>query len=182
MTKVYDTNKFLVKEMKQDILFLKYLSNTYVARSSLDNSVTIWDPNTDVTILKYTKHTNVVEGLDQIDNDTLVSASYDKTIQIWRISTGETLKIINTSTWARYVRILPDGIHLACGLDSKDNNLVIYDLYTDDFVLYLKGHSNTVYSLDILSEQYMASASSDSSVIVWDLNSYTVKFNLTGYF
>lgn len=163
-----------------NILFLKYLTNGYVASSSIDNSVTIWDPKTDLTFRRYTNHMNVVEGLDQIDNDTMVSAAYDRTIQIWRMSTGETLKVINTSTWARYVRVMPDRIHIACGLDSHRNNLVIYNMITLEFVRYLNGHTDTVYSLEILSDQYMASASADASVIVWDMISFKVKFNLTG--
>jgi WD40 repeat protein len=63
------------------------------------------DTLTWTSIQRYTNHTNTVYSVDQIDNDTMVSGSYDKTIRIWKISTGETLKTINVSTSVYVVRV-----------------------------------------------------------------------------
>ena len=47
------------------ILFLKYLPlNDYVASSSYDATVNVWNPNTGESILKYKGHSQTVYGLD----------------------------------------------------------------------------------------------------------------------
>jgi WD40 repeat protein len=56
--------------------------NGYVASCSYDTTVNIWNPNTGESIQKYTQHTDTVFGLDQIDEDTLVSGSSDLTIHL----------------------------------------------------------------------------------------------------
>ena len=77
------------------ILFLKYLSNGYVASSSLYNPVNIWDPHTWTSIRQYKMHSDDVNCIDQINEDTIVSGSRDKSIHIWSINTGETINKIN---------------------------------------------------------------------------------------
>ena len=67
---------------------LKYLpfKNGYVASASADKTVNVWDTLTWTSIQRYTNHTMTVFSLDQIDNDTMVSGSDDRTIQIWKIT------------------------------------------------------------------------------------------------
>ena len=67
-----------------EIRHLKYLpyKNGYVASASADTTVNVWNILTLTSIQRYTNHTGVVNSLDQIDNDTMVSGSRDQTIQI----------------------------------------------------------------------------------------------------
>ncbi len=163
---------------------LKYLPfiNGYVASASGDNTVNVWNALTWTSIQKYTNHTNWVLTLDQIDNDTMVSGSYDYRIRIWKISTGETLKIIIVNTGVYVVRVFSiEYKQILCGTGGTTNNIRIYNYSTGNLVRTLNGHSGNVRSIEMLSKQFMASGSDDQRVIIWDLSSYSIKYNLTGH-
>jgi WD40 repeat protein len=150
--------------------------------ASADKTVNVWNTLTMTSIGKYTNHTNLVYSLDQIDNDTMVSGSYDKTIRIWKISTGETLQTINVNVAVYVVRVFSiEYKQIVCGKNGASNNLQIYNYETGSLIQTLNGHSNHVYSIEMLSEQFMASGGHDKSVIIWDLSSYSIKYTLTGH-
>jgi WD40 repeat protein len=163
-----------------DIKFLKYLSiNGYVASASNDTTINVWDPNTWLSIRHYKNHSKMVFGLDQIDNDTIASVSLDRTIHVWSISTGKTLKIINAGL-AHYVKTLSNGL-IVCGLASTFNNLMIYNYSSGELVNSLNGHNDSVESIEVLNEKFLASGSLDSKVIIWDLKRNLSKFILIGH-
>jgi len=153
-----------------------------VASASVDKTVNVWNTLTWTSIQRYTYHKNTVNSLDQIDNDTMVSGSDDQTIQIWRISTGETVNIMNLSSRVYAVRVFSIKYQLiVCGTAGSSNNLQIYNYYTGDLIRTLIGHSSNVRSIEMLSEQFMVSGGQDQKVIIWDLTSYSIKYTLTGH-
>jgi WD40 repeat protein len=153
-----------------------------MASASEDDNVIIWNTLTWTSIQKYTSHTDWVFSLDQIDNDTMVSGSRDNTIRIWKISTGETLKRINVNSRVNVVRVFSiEYKQIVCGLESLSNNLQIYNYSTGDLIRTLNGHTNNVNSIEMLSEQFMASGADDQIVIIWDLSSYAIKYTLRGH-
>ena len=112
------------------IWHLKYLPfrDGYVASASQDKTVNVWDTLTWKSIRKYTNHTSAVYSLDQIDNDTMVSCSSDQTIRIWKISTGQTLKIINAGAQVIVVRVFSiEYKQIVCGKNGSSENLQIYN-------------------------------------------------------
>jgi WD40 repeat protein len=149
--------------------------NGYVASCSEDTTVNVWNPNTGEFIQKYTQHTEQVLCLDQIDGDTLVSGSEDKTIHIWEISTGLTLKIIDVGDSVFSIKSLSNGL-IAFGLGK---NINIYEYSTGKLIQTLIGHSGGVRSIELLNDQFMASGSHDKRVIIWDLYSYSIKYELS---
>jgi COMPASS component SWD3 len=153
-----------------------------VASASQDNTVNVWNTLTFTSIRKYTGHTGTVNSLDQIDNDTMVSGSYDQTIQIWKISTGETLKIITFNVYVVVVRVFSiENKQIVCGLNDNSNNLKIFNYETSNLTKTLIGHFSSVLSIEMLSEQFLASGGNDGSVIIWYLSSYSIKYTLTGH-
>jgi WD40 repeat protein len=152
----------------------------YVASTSNDSNINVWDPNTWRSIRHYKNHSKIVFGLDQIDSDTIVSVSRDRTIHLWSISTGETLRKINTTFWGFSVKALSNGL-VVCGLASTYDNLMIYKYSTGDLVNSLNGHNDSVESIEILNEQFIASGSLDEKVIIWDLKTNLSKFTFTGH-
>jgi WD40 repeat protein len=163
---------------------LKHLSykNGYVASASADNTVNIWEALTWTSIRRYLGHSNWVFSLDQIDNDTMVSGSNDKTIRIWKISTGETLKTINANASVYAVRVFSiEYKQIVCGKSGGSNNLQIYNYETGDLTRSLSVHSSDVWSIEMLSEQFMATGGKDFLVVIWDLSSYSIKYTLTGH-
>ena len=118
---------------KKRIWHLKYLpyKNGYMASASQDYTVNVWNTLTWISIRNYSNHTSVVYSVDQIDNDTMVSGSYDQTIRIWKISTGETLKIINANGAVFVVRVFSiEYKQIVCGLNDNTNNIQIYNYNT----------------------------------------------------
>jgi WD40 repeat protein len=166
------------------IRHLKYLpyNNGYVASASADKTVNVWDTLTFTSIQRYKNHTMTVYCLDQIDNDTMISGSDDQTIQIWKISTSETLKIINVGASVFVVRVFSVvNKQFVCGIGATSDNLRIYNYSTGVLIRTLNGHSSRVWSIEMLSEQFMASGSNDKRLVIWDLFSYTIKYTLTGH-
>jgi WD40 repeat protein len=183
----FDNNTFakISPKLHADTIWhLKYLpyKNGFMASASADTTVNIWNTLTWTSIQRYTAHTHWVNSLDQIDNDTMVSGSWDRTIRIWKISTGETLNIINVTTRVYVVRVFSvEYKQIVCGKAGSINNLEIYNYETSALIRTLSGHSVAVYSIEMLSEQFMASGGVDRRLIIWDLFSYSIIYNLTGH-
>ncbi len=166
------------------ILFLKYLPlNGYVASCSADTTVNVWNPNTGESIQKFTRHTNWVYGLEQIEDDVIVSVSMDKAIQIWKISTGEIIKTINVGAGIYVVKVLSNQFQqlIVCGLATNENNIEIFTYTSGELVKTLNGHTNRVTTIEILNEQFIASSGFDFKVNIWDFNNYSIKYTLIGH-
>jgi len=166
----------------QRIIYLKYLSNGYIASGSADYTVSIWDPYTWSLKRKYIEHLKEVYCIDQIDTDILVSASLDSTLRIWRISTGQTISKIELPATTYTVRALSNGL-IICGLYGVPlENLLIFN-YTTTRLLAQKliGHQKTVYTIEIFTDDLIASGGSDNKVIVWNLTTFTSKYTFSGH-
>jgi WD40 repeat protein len=183
----YDSNKVLISTVAAihtaKINFLKYLCNenlNYVASSSSDSTIIIWDLATWTLVQKYTGHTNEVYGLNQIDDDTLVSGSSDKMVNIWKISTGATLKTFNAGTTVFSVRVLLLREQIVFGYGSS-GQLDIINYSSMTVANSLVEHTDVIFSIEVLSENFIGSGSKDTKVIIWDLNTNAKKYTLTGH-
>ena len=127
------------------IIFLKSLSSNLVASVSHDNTINIWNRQSWSSMQVFKGHRNVI-SLDQIDDDTMVSGSYDDTTRLilWKISTGDTLKLINVDEWVNFVGVLSNGL-IACALASSAQNLRIYNHATESLVNTLDGRLFACY-------------------------------------
>ncbi|RWA13151.1 hypothetical protein EKO27_g1945 [Xylaria grammica] len=98
--------------------------------------------------------------------DTLVSGSYDNTVRVWRISTGETLHVLQGHTQKVYSVVL-DVERNRCISGSMDSFVKIWDLETGSCLYTLEGHSLLVGLLDLRDER-LVSAAADSTLRIWD--------------
>lgn len=98
--------------------------------------------------------------------DTLVSGSYDSTVRVWKISTGEVLHRLNGHTSKVYSVIL-DHERKRCISGSMDTMVKVWSLETGACLLNLEGHTSLVGLLD-LSHGRLVSAAADSSLRIWD--------------
>ena len=57
----------------------------------------------------YIEYKKLVDGLDQIDEDTLVIGSSDHKIHLLKISSGETLRTIDVGDYVFSVKSLPNS-------------------------------------------------------------------------
>ncbi|KAK4661258.1 E3 ubiquitin ligase complex SCF subunit scon-2 [Podospora pseudopauciseta] len=111
-------------------------------------------------------HTNGVTCL-QLDDHILATGSYDATIKIWNIETGEEIRTLRGHT--RGIRALQfDDSKLISG--SLDNTIKIWNWHTGECISTLAGHTDGVVSLHF-EGQLLASGSIDKSVKIFDFNS-----------
>ncbi|KAL1594454.1 SCF ubiquitin ligase complex subunit cdc4 [Paraconiothyrium brasiliense] len=98
--------------------------------------------------------------------DTLVSGSYDCTVRVWKISTGEVLHRLQGHSQKVYSVVL-DTERNRCISGSMDNMVKVWSLDTGACLFTLEGHTSLVGLLD-LSHERLVSAAADSTLRIWD--------------
>jgi F-box and WD-40 domain protein CDC4 len=111
--------------------------------------------------------------------DTLVSGSYDCTVRVWKISTGETVHRLQGHTQKVYSVVL-DYDRNRCISGSMDNLVKIWSLDTGSILYTLDGHSSLVGLLDLHSER-LVSAAADSTLRIWDPDNGQCKATLSAH-
>ncbi|MEH2047800.1 nSTAND1 domain-containing NTPase, partial [Nostoc sp.] len=111
----------------------------------------------------------------------LASASRDKTIKIWDVSSGQLLKTLTGhSDSVISVAYSPNGQQLASA--SWDKTIKIWDVSSGQLLKTLTGHSSKVISVAYsLNGQQLASASTDKTIKIWDVSSGQLLKTLTGH-
>jgi WD40 repeat protein len=156
-------------------------NTNYAATCSDDATVKIWNVSSSFNwtlITTYSQHSSYVYGLEWLDNDTLASGSFDKTIKLWSPTTGQTKLTIQTNQEVSSLKLLNANIHLAAcaGVDIN-----IYNINDGNLVSSLKGQTSIVFDLVQISADLLASSSDDRTVRIWNLTTNTCKFILTGH-
>ena len=104
------------------------------------------------------------------DSAQLISGSFDKTIKLWQLDTGE---VIETLTDDRRkgvfaLAVSPDGKLLASG--SWDERIELWDLETGKLLQHLTHHQASVRSLAISPDsKTLVSGSFDRTIVLWSL-------------
>jgi WD40 repeat protein len=128
------------------------------------------------------------------DGKQIVSASQDKTVRVWDIETGKTVRIIRGETGAgnwgaiNAMALSPDGRWLAVGglLHHTDRAVVgairLYDFSSGTLETLLKGHDGFVFALAFSADsKRLISGSSDKTAILWDLSTRRQLLRLSGH-
>ncbi|CZR57132.1 related to cell division control protein CDC4 [Phialocephala subalpina] len=111
--------------------------------------------------------------------DTLVSGSYDNTVRVWKISTGETIHRLQGHAMKVYSVVL-DHKRNRCISGSMDTFVKIWSLETGACLFTLEGHSSLVGLLD-LSDERLVSAAADSTLRIWDPENGQCKSTLSAH-
>ncbi|WP_017659968.1 WD40 repeat domain-containing protein [Baaleninema simplex] len=106
------------------------------------------------------------------DNELLVSASFDKTIQVWRLKTGESLGVLSEhDSPVCALAVSPDGFLLASG--SWDKTVKLWDLQKQSLVETLADEeeaAGSVRSLAVSPDgQFAASGWFEGIVQIWQV-------------
>lgn len=111
--------------------------------------------------------------------DTLVSGSYDCTVRVWKISTGETIHRLQGHT-AKVYSVVLDHKRNRCISGSMDNMVRIWDLNTGSLKYTLEGHTSLVGLLDLNCDK-LVSAAADSTLRIWDPENGQCKATLSAH-
>lgn len=110
-------------------------------------------------------HHNSVRAI-AAHGDTLISGSYDCTVRVWKISTGDLIHRLQGHSQKVYSVVL-DHERSRCISGSMDNLVKVWDLTTGECLFNLEGHTSLVGLLD-LSHDRLVSAAADSTLRIWD--------------
>ncbi|KAF2493325.1 WD repeat-containing protein pop1 [Lophium mytilinum] len=111
--------------------------------------------------------------------DTLISGSYDCTVRVWKISTGETVHRLQGHAQKVYSVVL-DHARKRCISGSMDNMVKVWSLETGQCLFNLEGHTSLVGLLD-LSHERLVSAAADSTLRIWDPENGQCKSTLSAH-
>ncbi|KAI1001923.1 Cell division control protein 4 [Podosphaera aphanis] len=125
-----------------------------------------------------TGHAHSVRAISA-HQDTLVSGSYDNTVRVWKISTGETIHKLVGHTMKVYSVVL-DHKRARCISGSMDNLVKIWSIETGTCLFTLEGHSSLVGLLDLSGER-LVSAAADSTLRIWDPENGMCKSTLSAH-
>ncbi|CEL56713.1 Vegetative incompatibility protein HET-E-1 OS=Podospora anserina GN=HET-E1 PE=4 SV=1 [Rhizoctonia solani AG-1 IB] len=103
------------------------------------------------------------------DGSALVSGSYDGTVQMWDVRTGQqTKQLLKGDEGILSVGMSSDGRRLVCG--SMDGRIRVVDGHTDDTLVGpIQAHTDYVRSVEMWADgMRFVSGSDDSSVRIWD--------------
>ena len=105
------------------------------------------------------------------DGRRAVSASYDNTLRVWDLESGQSLRTLEGHSGSvTGVAITPDGRRAVSA--SHDNALRVWDLESGQSLRTLEGHTSSVSGVAITPDGRRAvSASWDYTLRVWDLES-----------
>ena len=98
--------------------------------------------------------------------DVLVSGSYDNTVRVWEISTGETKHTLRGHGTKVYSVVL-DYDRKRCISGSMDTIVKVWSIETGECLFNLNGHNSLVGLLD-LKDNVLVSAAADWTLKVWD--------------
>ena len=153
-----------------------------LASGSWDQTVRIWNVNTEQLLHTLTGHTNEVLSVAfSPDGNTLVSASWDGTIRLWNPRNGKLKRTLTEHKGGvGSVAFSPDGQTLASG--SADQTVRLWDTKTWELKRTLRGHTHVVDSVAFSPEgDMLASGSRDKTIRLWNPHNGQYLRSLTGH-
>eukprot|EP01083_Nonionella_stella_P099004 278472_1 len=190
----------------QDLAFSP--NGQLLASCSADLSIRLWDMDSFSCIKTLNGHDHNVSSITFVPSgDKLFSCSRDETIKLWDINTGYCIATLTGhEKWIRCVRCNPTGTLLATS--SMDKTIRLWDISTQRCERVLRGHTHVVESLafsngetdklmakrgkvksdlgDLMQSdepggKYLASASRDTEIRIWDVSNGDCVLVLTGH-
>ena len=113
-------------------------------------------------------HRDGISAMAVVDQRRVVSGSYDGTLRVWDLETGEILRTLEGNL-ARGVNVIAvvDGRRAIAG--SNDGALQVWDLETGKTLCTPRRHGHWVIAVTVVDAHRALSSSADGTLRVWDL-------------
>lgn len=148
-----------------------YIRN-YLASTDYDGVVKLWDAGTGQEISQYAEHGTRAWSVDfsRVDPTKLASGSDDCSVKLWNITEKSSICTIRNVANVCCVQFSPKSSHLLA-FGAADYKTYCYDLRnTSKPWCVLAGHARAVSYVKFLDSETLISASTDSTLKLWDLN------------
>ena len=169
------------------ISLLAFEQDKIVLSSKDNHQLFIWDTREEQIVMQLESscsHTDSVSALAKLEMNAIASGSKDTTVKIWTVDCLDGRYILkktfthHTSTVSCLVAMPEKKLVSA----SEDGTIIVWD--TENYQLHhkLKGHSQAILSLSLLSDGItLASASRDKTIKVWDTSNWQLVNTLTDH-
>ncbi|RDX95342.1 Protein SPA1-RELATED 2, partial [Mucuna pruriens] len=148
-----------------------YIQN-YLASTDYDGVVQLWDANTGQGFSRFTEHEKRAWSVDfsLVCPTKFASGSDDCSVKLWSINEKNSLGTIRNVANVCCVQFSTHSSHLLA-FGSSDYSAYCYDLRNlRSPWCVLAGHRKAVSNVKFLDSETLVSASTDSTLKVWDLN------------
>jgi WD40 repeat protein len=112
------------------------------------------------------------------DGKCAISASWDKTIKVWDIETGQEIRtLMGHIGEVNALAVLPDRKRIISA--SSDNTIKVWDIETGQEIRTLMGHTGNVNALAVLPDgKRIISASYDKTIKFWNVETGMLIYSL----
>lgn len=160
-------------------------SGEYVAGGTHTGDILMWELKTRCLIVTFRGHTDWVRALCFSENGLeLFSASDDQTVRMWNTKTGDPMKIF-IGHQGRVMTIAIDCEKQIMVSGGEDSLIRIWDIPTGNLLKeFVGGDDNDkwLFSLKFSpNKKFLLSASGDTTVRLWETNSYTCIRKIKGH-
>ncbi|PHH77249.1 hypothetical protein CDD80_779 [Ophiocordyceps camponoti-rufipedis] len=167
-------NYGLLNGHKGAILDLQWSRDSEILyTASADTHLASWDLSSGTRIRRYVGHEEVINAMDVSPRgeELLVSGSDDSFMGIWDPRTKKAAHYIQTDFPITAVAMSQTGNEIFSG--GIDNDIRVYDLRKKAVVYSMLGHTDTIMSLRVSSDnQSLVSYAMDSTVRTWDVRPF----------
>jgi len=155
------------------------LGDGTLASGSWDNTIKIWDINTQQCLRTLKGHNDYIYGLVRLADGTIASGSIDSTIKMWDPSSGLCLNTIDNGSAVWCVYQLADGRIVVGG--GGNGTIKLWDIKTATISLTLNSHSDTVNCVIQLVDGRLVSGAHDKTIKVWDIKTGSCLNTMMGH-
>ena len=160
-------------------------SSHFLVSGSRDTTVRVWtlrgdddddDNDTWQCVHTLSGHTDGIRNVIHVrTRNQLVSCSWDHTVRVWCMRTGECMQILDEhAASVKCVLVFPLGAETYLVSGSNDHTLKVWEMTSGRCVRTLRGHSSIIKNVDVVFAA-AASTSMKSWELVSSSNDYTVK-------
>lgn len=174
------SNKYTMRTLKghkDGVMCVQFCeSKNRLISGSYDKTVHVWNLETGEILQVLTGHNRCVRAL-QFDDAKLVTGSMDNTLKIWNYHTGRCIRTLQGHTDG-VISLHFDSRILVSG--SADKNVKVWNFLSGE-CFTLHGHTDWVNQVKIHRQSMVVSASDDTTIRVWDLNTRSCLKVLEGH-